>query len=245
MAAWRCWQDELAKLRLRNFINFQLVTRKPGSNKPQAAASKGILVRDTNILCILGLACGLSCVLFSPSESIPVRLVLAYLAVLLAIDAVAGFEIVISPLQTTRPDIFLALCCSTAGLAGGLVNCLRSVYLNACVYKQWDPTWHVWYYLRPILSSIMGLVAFVFIRAGLVVFGSSDARTSGASIYGYLAVCFIAGYNVRRFLERIEGVSEASFGIKKKSENKGAESQPEPSPGNISEPEDDGGHSAR
>jgi hypothetical protein len=161
------------------------------------------------------------------SENTPVRLVVAYLLILLAIDVVAGFEIVTSPLQTSKPDMFLALCCSGAGLVGGLINCLRAVYLNACVFKRWDPTWHVWYYLRPILSAVMGLVAFLFIRAGLVVFGSADARTSGGSVYGYLAVCFIAGYNVKRFLERLEAVSEASFGIKKKTDHKETDSRSE------------------
>ncbi len=67
----------------------------------------------------------------------------------------------------------------------------------------------------------MGFVAFLFIRAGLLVFGSADARSAGGSVFGYLAVCFIAGYNVRHFLERLEAVSESSFGIKKKRENKG------------------------
>jgi hypothetical protein len=66
----------------------------------------------------------------------------------------------------------------------------------------------------------MGLVAFLFIRAGLVVFGSVDARSAGVSVFGYLAVSFIAGYNVRHFLERLEAVSESSFGIKKKKEYK-------------------------
>jgi hypothetical protein len=62
----------------------------------------------------------------------------------------------------------------------------------------------------------VGAVAYVFIRAGLFIFGG-EGELRGWSIYGYLAVGFIAGYNVQRFLEQLEAISEATFGVKKKS----------------------------
>jgi len=62
----------------------------------------------------------------------------------------------------------------------------------------------------------MGTIAYVFIRAGLFIFGAGGELRDW-SVYGYLAIGFIAGYNVQRFLEQLEAISEATFGIKKKS----------------------------
>jgi drug/metabolite transporter (DMT)-like permease len=142
--------------------------------------------------------------------------VIAYLLFLLVAGVVGASWLETSGLQTSNAGKFVLLACVLSGLAGGLVNCLRAVYLNACVRENWDSAWHAWYVVRPILSAIMGAVAYLFIRAGLFVFGGQEELKQW-SIYGYLAVCFIAGYNVQRFLEQLEAISEALFGIKKKS----------------------------
>ncbi len=142
--------------------------------------------------------------------------ILVYLLMLLAVGVTCGLMLALHPFAESHPDWFLACISLLAGLCGGLVNCLRAVYLNACVHKRWDSEWHVWYYIRPILSTMMGGIAYVFIRAGLIVFGQGSQTVKEWNIYGYLAVCFIAGYNVERFLERVEAISEASFGIKKR-----------------------------
>ncbi|MBF4344527.1 hypothetical protein EAY39_28010, partial [Vibrio anguillarum] len=35
--------------------------------------------------------------------------------------------------------------CVLFGLTGGVTYCLRAVYLNKCVRKQWDTNWVTWY----------------------------------------------------------------------------------------------------
>jgi hypothetical protein len=139
-----------------------------------------------------------------------------YLLVLLIAGVASAFWLESSGLQVSNVNEFILLSCVLSGLGGGLVNCLRAVYLKACVRKKWDADWHPWYVIRPILSAITGATAYVFIRAGLFIFGG-QGELKQWSIYGYLAVCFIAGYNVQRFLEQLEVISEALFGIKKKS----------------------------
>ena len=144
------------------------------------------------------------------------KAIIVYLFVLLCCGIAGALWLESSSLAASNPGKFLLLACILAGFGGGLVNCLRAVYLNACVRKNWDKDWHPWYVIRPILSAVMGAIAYVFIRAGLFIFGG-QGELKDWSIYGYLAIGFIAGYNVQRFLEQLEAISAATFGVKKKS----------------------------
>jgi hypothetical protein len=97
------------------------------------------------------------------------------------------------------------------GSLGGVLYCLRAVYLNKSVYKRWDKDWYVWYYLRPLSSLLSGFISSIFLKAGLLTL---DAGEGGAS-FGYLAIAFIAGYNVDNFLKKIEDVAKTVWGIDK------------------------------
>jgi len=106
----------------------------------------------------------------------------------------------------------LAYLCFIIGSLGGTVYCLRAVYLNRCVKEDWNNNWTVWYLLRPLVSGLVGAIAYVFLKAGLLVLdaGSSDQSSS----YGFLALSFIAGLNVDRFLVKLEDVAQVSWGVK-------------------------------
>jgi hypothetical protein len=106
----------------------------------------------------------------------------------------------------------LAYRCALIGTLGGVVYCLRAVYLNKCVYSRWSEDWHVWYYLRPIVSTAAGGVSYVILSAGLLVLDSS--QNEHAMPFGYLALAFIAGLNVDRFLHRIEEIAQTAWGIR-------------------------------
>ena len=123
----------------------------------------------------------------------------------------------ILPHEITFPDWYLRkmlfVNCAYIGGMGGVLYCLRAIYLNKCVFQRWDETWFVWYYLRPIVSVISGLVSCIFLKAGLLVL---DAKTEPSSIvYGYLAIAFIAGYNVDNFMKKIESIAHTVWGISK------------------------------
>jgi uncharacterized membrane protein len=123
-------------------------------------------------------------------------------------------------------DKLLFIYCSLIGSTGGILYCLRGIYLNKCVLKQWDETWAVWYYLRPLTSGITGFVSCVFLKAGLIVLEANQAPD--AAMYGYYALAFIAGYNVDNFLKKLEAIAQDLWGIKKSrssEENQGANSK--------------------
>lgn len=113
------------------------------------------------------------------------------------------------PLEPIR--IGLACCC-TAGI-GGVLYCLRAVYVNRCVRNHWNAQWHWWYFLRPMTSFICGGASYLFLKAGLLVL---ESKTQGdASEIGFYALAFIAGLNVDKFVAKIEGVAHAVWGIEK------------------------------
>ncbi len=101
--------------------------------------------------------------------------------------------------------------CGLAGGVGGALYCLRGLYINISVKDQWDGRWAIWYVARPVASIVMGVVAYVFIRAGLLVLEAEDQLSS--SQFGYLALAFIAGLNVDNFLKKLENIAETTFGI--------------------------------
>ena len=104
------------------------------------------------------------------------------------------------------------LCVIMGGL-GGVTYCLRGVYLNACVKKMWDKEWHPWYYIRPIVSLICGGISYLFLKAGLLILEAQ--QNLEATNLGFLALAFIAGLNVDKFISKIEDVAQATWGIEK------------------------------
>lgn len=118
-------------------------------------------------------------------------------------------EIFLMPSWYTSKLLFINS--ALMGSLGGILYCLRGVYLNKSVHKRWDKDWHVWYYLRPLTSLISGLISSIFLKAGLLVLDAVEGEMS----FGYLAVAFIAGYNVDNFLKKIEDVAKTIWGIDK------------------------------
>jgi hypothetical protein len=107
----------------------------------------------------------------------------------------------------------LPLQCGLLGGVGGCLYCLRGVYLNACVRKDWDDLWQPWYYIRPVASTICGVISYVFLLAGLLVLESSQNPDS--THLGFYALAFVAGLNVDKFVTKIEDVAHATWGIRR------------------------------
>lgn len=110
-------------------------------------------------------------------------------------------------------DFELPILCALSGGFGGVLYCLRGVYLNYSVKKQWDKIWYPWYITRPVVSLITGGISFVFLKAGLLVL---EARSENESSFlGFYALAFIAGLNVDKFISKIEDLAQATWGIEK------------------------------
>jgi hypothetical protein len=139
--------------------------------------------------------------------------VIAYLLVILVMIAIAFVCIEAYGLPAVFLTLDLPIRCAIIAVLGGVLYCLRSVYLNRCVHDRWTKSWEIWYYLRPLASLICGVVAYVFLKAGLVVLDAS--QDSEAGNYGYYAFAFFAGLNVDKFVAKIEEIGKSLFGIEK------------------------------
>lgn len=120
-------------------------------------------------------------------------------------------------------DLELLFQCILIGGIGGAIYCLRAVYLNACVRKNWDKEWHPWYFIRPVVSLISGGISWLFLKAGLLVLDA--AQPADSSNLGFLALAFIAGYNVDKFMSKLEQISEATWGIEKSRSSKAGKNE--------------------
>jgi len=69
------------------------------------------------------------------------------------------------------------------------------------------------------VSVLCGAVSYVFLRAGLLVLESS--QSSNATHLGFIALAFIAGLNVDKFIAKIEDIAQATWGIEKSRVGKG------------------------
>jgi hypothetical protein len=98
------------------------------------------------------------------------------------------------------------------GSLGAAAYCIRAVYLNLGVHNRWSPNWYTWYFLRPAAGLIFGGVSYAILKAGLLLL---DARDDSDGLnWGFVALAFIAGVNVDRFVRRMEEAAKATFGIK-------------------------------
>ena len=143
--------------------------------------------------------------------------IVAYQLFLLLLIAAAGCLISQGLLPSWLEAMRVPIMCGMAGGLGGITYCLRGVYLNACVRKQWDEAWRPWYFIRPIVSVICGAVSFVFLKAGLLVLDA--AQKENANRLGFYALAFIAGLNVDKFVAKLEDIAHATWGIEKSRAN--------------------------
>jgi len=141
------------------------------------------------------------------------KCVIVYLLIILALITVGFIGIELYGFPSSLASIELPVRCALIAALGGVLYCLRSVYLNRCVHDRWTKSWEVWYYLRPLTSLICGVVAYVFLKAGLVVLDASQDTDAGN--FGYYAFAFFAGLNVDKFVAKIEEIGKSLFGIEK------------------------------
>lgn len=106
------------------------------------------------------------------------KLIAFYLIVLLISLTCLIVQNLFGQLVVGHDSLQIGLMCALIGGVGGCIYCLRAIYLNACVRKQWDDEWLPWYYIRPIVSIACGGVSYLFLRAGLLILESGTHSDS-------------------------------------------------------------------
>jgi hypothetical protein len=137
----------------------------------------------------------------------------ATLYLLLFLSSLCYLAYLLTSTKTFQDGYKLMLLCILVAGFGGVLYCLRSVYINYCVRKTWTNDWLAWYFIRPFLSLICGGVSYLFLKAGLLVLEAK--KETDASNLGFYALAFIAGMNVDKFISKIEDIAQATWGIEK------------------------------
>jgi magnesium-transporting ATPase (P-type) len=141
-----------------------------------------------------------------------------YLLCLLAISVFVWYWAFISPAPEWVKSIKHIVGCILVAVSGGVLYCLRAVYVNYSVRKQWSEVWLVWYLFRPFTSGLMGFLTYLVVKAGLFAVGSTSAEHPETLLY---ALSFFAGLNVDGFLKRFEGQVSNSMKVNKSRQSKG------------------------
>lgn len=144
--------------------------------------------------------------------------VTAYLLVFLGFLIFQGVGIATDSLPANFAPFRVLIASAVVGGVGGCIYCLRGVYLNYSVKKKWSSEWHVWYFLRPVVSTCCGGISYLFLKAGLLVL-ESGTKTD-ASELGFYAFAFVAGFNVDKFIGKIEDIAQSIWGIERSRSSK-------------------------
>ena len=147
----------------------------------------------------------------TPVDDHMIKAVLYLIAILISYG-IFGIQMLWGNILLPEP-IKLAAYCGICGGIGGVTYCLRGVYLNACVLDQWSEKWLPWYFIRPIVSFICGVVSYIFLQSGLIVLEAQQSEHP--TNLAFYALAFIAGLNVDKFIEKLEEIAQVTWGIKK------------------------------
>ena len=137
--------------------------------------------------------------------------VVTFLLILLSLYTVFGLALASEKIILPMESLYLFVYCGVIGGIGGITYCLRGVYLNTCVYKRWDNSWLPWYFIRPVVSFICGVVSCLFLKAGLFVLEANQSLNP--TNLGFLSLAFVAGLNVDKFTKKIEDIAQVTWGI--------------------------------
>lgn len=112
---------------------------------------------------------------------------IAYLVILLALMfAYLEFPALATALPTAFGPVPLPV--PWWGALGGVIGSLYGVYIHN---QDWDPSYDLWQYTRPIVGAVMGSVA-VHIYQLLVALAPGGKSAGGSAIAYYLAA-FVVG----------------------------------------------------
>jgi hypothetical protein len=150
---------------------------------------------------------------------IVITFLLSFLLILTGVAAYMLSGAASAWLQTRHVWIFSLL----FGGLGGVLYCLRGVYLNACVRKQWDEGWMPWYFIRPFASVICGGISCLVLKAGLLLLEANPHPQS--TELGFYAFAVVAGLNVDKFVSKVEDIAQATWGIEKSKTAKSADTR--------------------
>lgn len=94
-----------------------------------------------------------------------------------------------------------------------LTEAKYKLIVDAVYTGRFNATWIYWFLIQPVLSSILGLIAFFIARSGLGVLQgvTQDGDISARSIYLYAVLTFLAGFSSHKFIAWLDRLADKIF----------------------------------
>ncbi|HEX4012320.1 MAG TPA: IPT/TIG domain-containing protein [Candidatus Cybelea sp.] len=139
-----------------------------------------------------------------------------YLLVLFAL-ALLYFPPLGPALHVSLPASFGALPVGVPwfGALGAVIISLSGVFDHR---NDWDPTWALWHFTRPLIGISLAIIAWLTFQAGILAVGSTPAPPGAAATPAqaiaaptnllYYLIAFVVGYREVVFREMIKRVSD-------------------------------------
>ncbi len=77
--------------------------------------------------------------------------------------------------------------------------------------NDWDPTWNLWHYTRPLIGISLAIVSWLILQAGILAVGSNVPGSQGMGIPTnllYYLIAFVVGYRESVFRDLIKRVAD-------------------------------------
>ena len=98
-----------------------------------------------------------------------------------------------------------------AGAIGGTTIAYWGLVKHT-ILMDFDDQYELWYYFKPLLGAIFGLISVIIIRAGFISLQTSGNSVDIKSQLPLYIIAFIAGFSERFFIQLIDRVTTALFG---------------------------------
>ena len=139
-----------------------------------------------------------------------------WIAVVLSASAIASLVV---PLLARSGILFrvgdpLLVHCVYAlcmGALGGCVNAGMALAKHIAA-KDFKAEWNLWYFSKPPLAAILGLVSFILAKG----FGTAMGGMNVNNAFGIAALAFVAGFATERVVHKVEDLSKTLFATKDK-----------------------------
>ncbi|MFT7680658.1 MAG: glycerol uptake facilitator-like aquaporin [Moritella dasanensis] len=115
----------------------------------------------------------------------------------------------IDPLIGFSTTVNLLFFTTMGAILGGAILNIISFHKYFSVEKNFNIEYLWGYFFTPILSAVVGIVAFSLVQGGLLVLNGSlaDKPESINSALGFIAIGCIAGYNWDVFIRKLQELS--------------------------------------
>jgi hypothetical protein len=134
------------------------------------------------------------------------------LFVVTAVSAWMGLFDVYAPHGNCDGIRLLVYIASSGGL-GATVYCIRGLYKHHSL-GDYDTKYVYWFLFRPWIGTVLGVVAYLLICGGLLVFTSGSAAVKEPPAKSLLVgVAFLAGFSANEFVMKINALTKTLFGV--------------------------------